>query len=161
MGSKYERLFKRLTKTLGTDPKFQDLVNQKKAEIPEGLGPTELATLYRQASEEKDAAAATAAEIQVRLSAIEQRMWSAFDEAGIDNVGFADGYRIAVEQKPSVKTEDRDKVLAWLKENGFERLLSVHAQTLSTLTLERLLEELPPPDGVSITLYPRTSLTRK
>lgn len=161
MGSKYKRLFKDLTRTLGTDPKFQDLVELKKAEIPAGLGPTELATLYRQVSEEKDAANAALAEVQVRLSAFEQRMWSAFDEAGVDNVGFADGYRVTVTQKPSVKTEDRDKVLAWLKENGFERLLSVHAQTLSTLTLERLLEELPPPDGVSVTLYPHTSLTKK
>jgi hypothetical protein len=161
MASKYERLFKGLPKTLGTDPKFQDLVEQKKADIPPDLGPTDLAMLYRQISEEKDATNAQLAEIQVRLSAVEQRMWSSFDEAGIDNVGFADGYRVAVEQKPSVKTEDRDKVLAWLKANGFERLLSVHAQTLSTLTLERLLEELPPPDGVSVTLYPRTSLTKK
>jgi hypothetical protein len=161
MGSKYERLFRGLARTLGTEPKFQDLVNQKKAEIPDGLSPTELATLYRQISDEKDEAAAKAAEIQVRLAAVEQRMWSAFDEAGIDNIGFADGYRVAVTQKTSVKTEDRDKVIAWMKTNGFERLLSVHAQTLSTLTLERLLEELPPPDGVSVTLYPKTSLTKQ
>jgi hypothetical protein len=160
MASKYARLFKDLPRGLGTDPKFQELVDAKKKEIPE-LTPVGLATLYRQISEEKDAKNEELAEIQVRLSAVEQIMWAAFEREGMTDVGFADGYKVTVEQKPSVKALDRDAIQKWMRANGLERLLSVHATTLSTLTLERLLEGLPPPDGVNVSLYPRTSLTKK
>lgn len=138
---------------------WRELVNKlkdaaKAAMNVEAADPVALKNAYRKARAEKEAA-------EERLSAVNARV-TAYEELLAENAKaterdipyhFSDGARIEVSDQLSVKCEDNDRVLAWIRKNGLERLLSVNPARLASMTKEAIENGTEIPDGVAILSY--------
>jgi len=96
-------------------------------------------------------------EINARIKAVEELLWSSFEATGAAGVRLESGEYFGVTDDLSVSTTNRDEVNAWIREQKLERLLAVNANTLSQLVKERVLAGLDIPPGVEIKSYKKTT----
>jgi hypothetical protein len=155
---KYSSVVANLPRLAG-EPGFQAKVEEAKTQIF-NRAPGDLAALYLRLRDVKDEIAAKESQLNVDLAAVEQLMWSAFEDAGLTSVKLSDGSSIRVQQEPFVTVLDRAAVRQWAEGNGLGESLQVPWMTLNSATKERLLAGLPAPDGVEVSVRTTTFLAR-
>lgn len=86
------------------------------------------------------------------------------DEEGVTSMTYEGIGRVNVIDDISVKTNDKEGVKMWLKENDLEDLIqeTVNAQTLAAALRKRMKEDkkMPPEDVVTVTPITRAQITR-
>lgn len=139
---KYDSVIKKLPREMpGGEPKFREKVEARKREIgAETVSLSGLAQSYKQLRSEKDKIGEEESALNVEIAAIEELMHTAFEAEGLTSVKLADGSSVSVSEEPSATIVDRDRLLEWIKANGYERLLTIYSQTVGSLAKEILLE---------------------
>jgi len=137
-----------------------------------------LAEEYRAVRAEGDAHEEKGKGISARRLALESLIAETFKTEDRDiPFSFENGDRVQCSDQIAVKCADNDKVLAWVKEKGLERLLSVHASRLTSLmktriesgeeTIELTTDEKGRPrgvllgGGVEVAMYPEVKFVKK
>ena len=116
--------------------------------------PVALKNAYRKARAEKDALDEKSSKVNAKIAALEELI--AENAKATERDGpyhFDDGARIEVSDQLSVKCEDNDKVLGWVRKQGLERLLSLNATRLASMTKDAIENGTEVPDGVAISSY--------
>lgn len=156
---KYSGVVGGLPRLPAAEPSFQAQVDQAKGRVT-SRGPGGLAARYEQLRNRKDRADRLTAKLNVQLAAVEQLMWSAYEDANLTMVRLSDGSSVAAEQEPYAAVRDQAACRAWAEANGHRASLQVPWPTVNAITKERLLAGLPPPDGVEIYSRTKTVLRR-
>jgi hypothetical protein len=116
--------------------------------------PVALKNAYRKARAEKDALEEKASKLSAKIASLEELLAENVKATSREvPFTFDDGARIEVSDQISVKCADNDAVIAWVKKNEMERLLSVHASRLESLTKKAIENGTEIPDGVAISSY--------
>lgn len=174
---KWTKTAKALPKRADTaDGPFRERVNELKDDYrkaTEQSGIAGLAALYRAARDEKEAKEAILSGVNAQVMALEELLMAARETeawrevCGVSKDGelrpfsFADGSRVELSDQLSVRVEDADALAGWVRENQLERLLSLHAKRVESLTKQLIEDGNPPPAGVAIEGYVQVKLVRK
>lgn len=70
------------------------------------------------------------------------------------------GETIRIEKEPSGKVVDKEAFRLWCIENGYERQLQLHYQTMNTIIKERLLAGEAEPDGTEAYAYTKVKYVK-
>ena len=90
------------------------------------------------------------------LAAYKQIAMDALESKGLSSVRFADGASVSTHDEPYAVVTDKEALMAWIRANDLEGMLSINWQTLNAHVKEALLNDEPEPDGV--TTYVNTKL---
>lgn len=82
-----------------------------------------------------------------------------FEEAGTTKVDFENGTQIGVSVEPYPFVKDQAAMLAWIKKNGMEAMLTLNWQTMASMVKDRLSGKVkePLPDGVEVFMKDKLS----
>lgn len=112
------------------------------------------------AREEKDAKSAELSDLNISIMALERLIIEKLESAGIESVT-AGGYKLTPSIEPVFKKVDGGALRVWCVETGQEDLLTVNANTLTSLAKELFLSDGAPPPGVELTgTYTKLSRTK-
>lgn len=100
----------------------------------------------------KDGHEETISALNVELEALSQLLVEALEDQNIQKVELASGAICFLQDTPYPVVKDREAVLAWIKQQKMQSLLSIHFQTLKALTNERLVAGKPPIPGTEVYL---------
>lgn len=78
---------------------------------------------------------------KLELEAVEREIYKRFDDTGKDNTRFEDGVLLSKSEEPYPVVTDEAALLAWIKTNQLEDILSLNWQTMKTMVKEILLPE--------------------
>jgi hypothetical protein len=158
---KYSEVIKGLAKrSLGDDPSFQEVVDARKRELSGIHGnATALAAAYVDARKAKERHDEMEVPLNVEVSAVEQLLWQAYENASVSSIKTGDRV-VSVEQQPYAKVIDPGALRAWAMANGHEGSLSLPWQTTNALAKLSLLGEGSTPDGVDIQVQTTTKLRK-
>jgi hypothetical protein len=130
----------------------------------EGLAPSQLddfgvAKLYFKVKLAKEAAESVARRYEMQKDALARLMAERFEEDDKTSTSFTNGgsMRITPDVYPVVKNPGQ--LLAWVKANGMESVLTLNYQTMQSMVKQRLLEGKPIPDGVDVFLKDKLTIT--
>jgi hypothetical protein len=160
MGGKYQEVAKRLPKAEPKDGAFQERVNKAKDEYRGDRTPSTLATKYAALRREKDELAEKESALNLQIAAVEQLMWDAFETGEVESLSLVGGGSVSVSDDVTAAVEDRAGLMAWVKKQGLESLLTLPAPTLLAMTKERVLAGDVLPDGVRVGTYKKTNFRR-
>lgn len=116
----------------------------------EGANAARLAAEYAKRDAEKKQLEAQISQLNIELKALSDMGVECLESDGIQKVDLAAGGYVSISDKPRTSTEDRAKVLAWIKKNKMTDLLTMNYQTLSAMNNERLLAGKPVIPGTKI-----------
>ena len=140
---------------------FQSQVSELK-DADRGKALDELATKYRQVRKEKEVLETVEKGLNAREMALAALISEVFVSEDRDKpFYFTDGARIEVSDQISVRAANSDAIVAWMKANNYERMLSVNPKRLEGLTKAALEAGQDIPDGVVVTAYSQVKLTGK
>jgi phage host-nuclease inhibitor protein Gam len=118
------------------------------------LGIEDVKLAYRNARDEKDAAEELVSKANAKCAAFEELLAEDAKATERDTpYYFDDGAQIQVSDQLSIKCADNDAVLAWVKKNELQRLLSINPARLASLTKEAIENGTEIPEGVAINSY--------
>ena len=161
MAGKWTEIAKTLGRREDEPGAFQSHVNELKDE-DRGKALDELAAKYRQVRKEKEVLETAEKGLNAREIALAALISETFVAEGRDKpFYFTDGARIEVSDQISVRAADPDAIVAWMKANNYERMLSVNPKRLEGLTKAALEAGQDIPDGVVVTAYSQVKLTGK
>ena len=131
------------------DESFRKKVDARKRELVElevklvGVAkPGALALKYASARRAKDAANERVSEANVEVQALEELVTQAFEQEGLTELKvqtpWGEVASVAVDPDITTAVIDRDKLVEWLKANGYERSLTVYANTAAAIAKEIL-----------------------
>ena len=149
-----------LPKAAPTDPTFQDKVDRRKGELAGPWKPGALAVEYRAVRRAREELDARVSEINVEIAALEQLIWSSFEDEGISSVRLENGDSVSVQPEPVASVKDHDALRSWAIANGHERQLQLPWVTVNAVAKQRLLDGEPPPDGVELAVRNKTVLRK-
>ncbi|SRR6266513_37342 len=89
-------------------------------------------------------------QLNIELKALSDMGVEALESDGAQKIDLAAGGYVSISDKPRTSTEDKQKVMAWVKKNKMQDLLSLNYQTLSAINNERLLAGKPLVPGTKI-----------
>jgi hypothetical protein len=116
--------------------------------------PVALKNAYRKARAEKDVLEEKESKLNAKIAALEELLAENVKATSREvPFTFDDGARIEVSDQLSVKCADNDAVLAWVKKNELQRLLSINPARLASLTKEAIENGTEIPEGVAINSY--------
>ena len=140
---------------------FRERVQALKDEVaaPE-RGAGTLANYYGTLRKEADALSAKKKELHAKITAVEELMWDAFDDAGLSSVTTELGDKVRTQPEPHTAVTDKDAVREWYKANGLERLLNPSWGNLNSIMKERLLAADDQVDGIEVKVYTKTVFTK-
>src|SRR3990167_11159621 len=125
MAGKWTEIAKTLGRREDEPGAFQSQVNELK-DADRGKALDELAAKYRQVRKEKEDLETVAKGINAREMALAALISEVFvSEARDKPFYFTDGARIEVSDQISVRAADSDAIVAWMKANGYERMLKI------------------------------------
>jgi len=173
VASKYAAIIDRLQPLPPQDISYQAKVDELKLALINNddfpKTPSGLARAYAGARAEKDRIAKEEYDINLEIEALAQMLLASQNakEAEWGQYGAADntlrlmsGDKIEVRREPYASCTDKEANRKWAIANGLESLLTIHHQTLNSLTNERLLKGEAEPDGVSVFMKPKIVFTR-
>jgi len=138
---------------------WREMVNKLKDQA-KGLmdvvsgNPVALKNAYRKARAEREKLEEQESKLNARIAALEELLAENAKATERDTpYCFDDGARIEVSDQLSVKCADNDAVLAWIKKNGLERLLTVNPARLASMTKDAVENGTEVPEGVAISSY--------
>ncbi len=139
----------------GDSASYRERVEELKAKLDK-LSSAELANTYGSMRSEKDRIDDLDKNINMRIAAVEEAMWDKFENEGITSLKLTNGRTVRIDVAPVSKVIDKEALMHWVRDNGLQGLLSLHAGTLNSLTNERLLAKELPPSGVEVKARSRT-----
>jgi hypothetical protein len=147
------------------DQGYREKQDQYLAEpLEDGLSPSQLddygvARLYNAAKLAKAAAEQVQKYWELRKDALARLMADRFEEDGKTSTSFVNGgsMRITPDVYPTVA--DPEKLMAWIKANGLESLLTLNFQTMASMVKQRLTKGESLPDGVDVFLKDKLTLS--
>jgi hypothetical protein len=139
------------------DESFQSRVNQEAEEL-RPLSTTEKARLYCKHRDLKDKLEEEIKKLNVCIEALSQLMIKELEADGLEQVRLDTGDLITIKDEPYVSVEERPTFIAWIRQTGQEDLLTVHYQTMSSMTKKMLQNGENPPPGLRVFL--KQSITR-
>jgi len=129
-----------------------------------GLSPSQLddfgvASLYYEVKLAKEAAESVARKYELKKDALARLMADRFEEDGKTSTSFVNGgsMRITPDVYPVVKNQQ--ELLAWVKANNMEAVLTLNYQTMASMVKQRLIEGKSLPDGIDVFLKDKLTLT--
>lgn len=156
---KYDAVIKGLPREVQGDATYREKVDAAKAELEvEGCGP--LAEMYAELRAHKGELETQMKALNVKIAAVEEALWSAYEDAGVTSVTTARG-AVRLQPEPVARVTDRDQLREWAVNQGLERLLTLPWQTVNAQAKERLLSGDAMPAGVEINVRTRTVFTKK
>jgi len=100
---------------------------------------SDIAHLYSDLRDLKDALDVFASDLNVRVAAAEQRMWDGFEAQKLEKVGLDGGGSVSVTQDVTIQVTDAAALNAWARENGLESKLTLYHSTVESIMRERIL----------------------
>lgn len=158
---KYDKVLAGLTAEVRGDGTFRDRVDEAKRKLPHGLDAASLAEMYGTLRQEKSELEERESDLNVRIAAVEEAMWGAFEDRGVSSIKLKTGRSVRVQPEPVAKVTDKDALRTWAVEQGLERLLGLPWQTVNSMAKERLLAGDAPPDGVEVQVRTKTVFSKK
>ncbi len=144
---KYDEVNKRLAKFLDDDLDHQARVEEVKQTVNERT-PQSLTRAWRDLREKKDVLKEKLSGVQLALTAYEQLVENAYEEAGITFLKFKEGGGVRLEFVPHATVNDREELRLWCVKEELTGSMTLAFGTLNALTKERLLDGKPEPPGV-------------
>ena len=95
-----------------------------------------------------------------QIAALEELIPEAFAAGGVDSLRTVGGHHVGTSPDIQTKVLDNDKLIAWVKANGYERKLTLYAPTVLSITKERVRDGETVPDGVDVRGYDKVSFTK-
>jgi len=121
-------------------------------------GPTALARKYAEVRKQKQIIEEELSPVQELLDAVSELLISSFEEQGVSSVRIAEtGQSISVSVVPTTRVRDKEALRQWCIVNGYEKAMSIHSSTLTSLVKEQLLQGHPTPEGVDV--FARSTLS--
>ena len=145
---KYDGVIKKLPRDApGGEPKFREKVEARKRELVEletklsgALKPAAIAQKYAAARRESDRVAERETEVSLEVRALEELMQTVFEAEDLSSLKLGDGTSISVAPEPTATVLDHEKMITWIKANGYERMLTLYAATIGAIAKELLLQ---------------------
>lgn len=109
-----------------------------------------LAHEYAERDAKKKELEAEIAQLNIELKALSDMGVESLESDGMQKIDLAAGGYVSINDKPRTSTEDKQKVMAWIKKNKMQDLLTLSYQTLSAMNNERLLAGKPVIPGTKI-----------
>ena len=156
---KYANVLTGLAAEVRGDASSRERIDEIKTKL-DGHSSAELANAYGELRLEKAENERLEKDINLRISAVEETLWSKFEDEEITSLKLKNGRTVRVEVKPVAKVIDKQALAQWVRDNGLERLLSLHASTVTSLSNERLLAHEAIPAGVELKTRTRTVYTK-
>jgi hypothetical protein len=140
--------------------KFQKRVDDAKTPIIDRR-PGALAAAYKDARARKEIAKDALATINVSVAALEQLIWDALEDQGLQSVKIEGGGSFSVNPAIAVRVENRHVFEEWIDKNDLSGLRKIPSATIVSIVKERLLEKLDVPPGVIVSTYSETSFRKE
>lgn len=105
----------------------------------ENANAARLASEYAKRDQEKKALEAEISQLNIELEGLSQLAVESFENSGLQKIDLASGGSASLKDTPYTSIEDREQVLAWIKKNKMQEILTVPYQTLSGMNNERLV----------------------
>ena len=156
---KYANVLAGLEREVRGDASSRERIDEIKTKL-DGHSSAELANAYGELRLEKAENERLEKDINLRISAVEETLWSKFEDEEITSLKLKNGRTVRVEIAPVAKVIDKAALAQWVRDNGLERLLSLHASTVTSLSNERLLAHEPIPSGVELKTRNTTVYTK-
>lgn len=109
----------------------------------ENANAAKLASEYAKRDAEKKALEAEISQLNIELEGLSQLAVESFENDGLQKIDLASGGSASLRDTPYTSIEDRSQVLAWIKKNKMQDVLTVPYQTLSGMNNERLVAGKP------------------
>lgn len=146
--SKYAHVIGKVPKEMpGGEPRFRDAVEARKRELVGvetaligRVKPAALGLRYQAIRKQKELLSEQESALNVEQAALEELLQTVFEEEGLKSLQLEDGSTIAVSHEPQATVIDKEGLIAWAKENGYERMLTLYAQTVNSIAKEILAE---------------------
>lgn len=164
MPSKYEALFGRLTRVLGTEPEYQEKINAIKDILiahPDFVRQgSAIAKRYTELRREKDLLKRHLSDVQTELDAVEQLMESQFEVEGTTSIRLSNGDKIRIEPGIHGKVIDHEAFRQWcLQDEDLSKKLTLHSSTVASIIKEMLMEGLAEPPGTQAVVWNKVVFT--
>ena len=152
---KYANVLVGLAKEVRGDASARERIDEIKKKL-DASSSAELANAYGALRAEKDENERLEKDINVRIMAVEEALWEKFEDEGVTSLKLTNGRTVRIEPAPVAKVIDKESLMQWVRDQGLQRLLSLHSGTLNSLTRERLLAHEPLPGGIEVKTRTRT-----
>jgi phage host-nuclease inhibitor protein Gam len=138
---KYDTLKSKLPK-FEQEPTFQRAVDAVKIQY-QALDAPELARIYSLERRRKKDFEEQIADLNVGLEALNQLILDRMEAGGLKKFSLASGECCFQQTEPYSSIQDRQALMAWIKKQRMQNLLTLQWQTLNAMNKERLLAGKP------------------
>jgi hypothetical protein len=153
---KWTEIAKKLPKVQEEASPWRTRVNEMKdAARKEGLATiTHLQEAYRKMRARKEEQEAAEKELNAQLAAVEELMVEDYQTTNRDTpYYYGDGARVEVNDAVAFAVEDSEKLMAWIRQEKLERLLTLAAPTRDSIARQLLEDAKALPDGLKASAY--------
>ncbi len=149
--------FRDKLRRLPADGDYQTKVNAVK-ELPEmkNKDHAQLAERLKSLRQSKKDLEASLYAVNLNIEATSQLLLEWMEAAGLTKIELASGGLIFIQDEPYCRVSDMDELRRWIKANRLGNLLTIHWQTLNSMTKDALIAGEKIPGGVD--LFMRSSL---
>jgi hypothetical protein len=123
------------------------------------LSDYQLVRLFNQAKAAKEDLEEKIKILTLELTAYTQLLVERYDDQGIEKATYEDGATVGIHVEPYPVVTDSGKLLAWVRANDLEAMLSLNYQTLTSLVKDAIENGKLLPDGVDV--YLKDKLSRR
>ena len=131
------------------DSTFFERVATVKKEI-EQVDNAELGRVAGHLKKRKEVLEKEVKQLNIEIEAVQMILTERFENLGLQSLKLANGALLYLNDEPYSSVKDREALVKWLKENDMEEMLTPQWQSLNAMVKERLLADLPIPNGVEI-----------
>jgi hypothetical protein len=122
------------------------------AENAEAANVNRLAALFSERKRAKEALEESISELNVEIEALSQMLCEALEDQDMQKVTLSSGALVYLQDTPYPQVKDKEALMAWIKKQKMNTLLTIHYQTLKGLVNEMLVGGKPCPPGVEVFL---------
>jgi hypothetical protein len=133
------------------EPSFQAKVDEIKSQY-QALDAPELARIYSLERVRKKDFEEQIADLNVGLEAISQLLVDQMEAGGLMKFSLASGETCFQQTEPYSSIQDQQALMAWIKKQRLQSLLTLQWQTMNALNKERLIAGKPPLPGTQVFL---------
>jgi hypothetical protein len=145
MGSKYSGLKDKLS-PFSQPQDFQQRVDEIKKTFS-GQNVTQLARAFSHERREKQQLEAQVKIQNVALEALSQLLLEQLEASEISKFTLDSGETLYISDEPYISTEDKGKLMTWLKKHKLQSMFTVSWQSLNAFCKESMINGKPLPDG--------------
>ncbi len=152
---KYTNVLVGLEAEVRGDESFRERVDELKKKL-DASSSAELANAYGDLRLSKENLEKEEKDLNLRIAAVEEVMWSKFEDERITSLKLVNGRTVRIEPSPVASVIDHEALQQWVRDQGLQRLLKLPWQTLNSISKERLLAGEMPPAGVTVKARTKT-----